>query len=90
MRAVILIKSDMETGKITQMFTMDARNQLLRRNPFLLGTQHNRRAMRIISTDIVDSMPLHFLETHPDICLNILNQMPQMDAAIGVRQRGSY
>ena len=28
---------------------------------------------------------LHLLETHPDIGLNILNQMPQMNAAIGIR-----
>jgi hypothetical protein len=34
-------------------------------------------------------MPLHFLETHPNVGLNVFHQMAEMDAAVGVGQGGS-
>ncbi len=89
-RTVVLIESNMKTGKIAQMFRVNTGNQRFRRNPFLFRTQHDGCAMGIIRTNIMDGMPLHFLETHPDIGLDILDQMSEMDAAIGIRQCGSY
>jgi hypothetical protein len=33
-------------------------------------------------------MPLHFLETDPDVRLNVLNQMAKVNAAVSVWQGG--
>jgi hypothetical protein len=33
-------------------------------------------------------VPLHFLEAHPDVGLNVFDQMPQMNRTVGVGQGG--
>ena len=68
------------------MFGTHGVNQGLRRYPFFFGTQHDRRAVGIIGTDIMAFMAAQALKTHPDIRLNMFDHMPQMDSAIGIRQ----
>ena len=85
---VVMIEADLKTVKVGLVFEPHTINQLLGRNAFLFGAKHHRRAVRVIRTDVVDLMLLHFLESHPDIGLDIFHQMSQMDAAIGVGQCG--
>ena len=42
--------------------------------------------MSVIGTDVGTLMTTLFLETNPDIGLDILHQMAQMDGAVGVGQ----
>ena len=49
-----------------------------------LGSEHDRRAMCIIGTDIDALMATHLLKANPDISLNIFNHMPKVDRAIGI------
>jgi len=79
--------------KIAEMLIMHARDQRLRRDAFLLGAQHDWRAVRIVGADVparrYPVFRLHFLEAHPDIGLDIFDKMAEMDRAVGVRQGGS-
>ena len=43
--------------------------------------------VRIVRTHIHRLVPLHSLRAHPDIRLDIAQQMTQMQRAIGIRQR---
>ncbi len=58
--------------------------QLLGRNAFLFGAQHDRRAVSVVGTHVMYLVALHFLETDPDIGLNVFHQMPEMDTAVSV------
>ncbi len=87
-RRVVVIEANMKTGKIAGMLVMHPCNQRFGGNPLLFGTQHNRRAVRIVGANIPALVPAHFLETHPDVGLNVLDQMAKMYRAIGVGERG--
>ena len=75
MRGMIIIKTDIKSGKIRHMALLHFGNQLFRRNTHLIRFQHNRRAVRIVSTDKVNFMTAHTLKTHPNIRLNMFKHM---------------
>jgi hypothetical protein len=55
---------------------------------FLASPDHNRRAVCIVGTEENAIVPAEFLKTHPNICLDVLDQMPDVDRTIGVREGG--
>ena len=63
-------------------------HECLRRFAGFFGGDHNRRAVGVVGANKVNLMPLHALETHPDIGLDVLHDVPDMEGAIGVRQGG--
>ena len=69
-------------------------DQLFRRQAFGFGAQHHRRAVGVVGADVMDFhggpvvIHLHALKTHPDIGLDVLNEMAQMYGAIGIGQCG--
>jgi len=70
------------------MLTMYTLDQLLRRDAFLLGTQHDRRAVRVVGTDVPALVAGHLLEAHPDVGLDVFDQVAEVDGAVGVGQGG--
>jgi hypothetical protein len=89
MGRVVVVETDVEAGKVARMLAMHAFDQRLRRDSLLLGTQHDRRAMRVVGADVPALMAAHFLEAYPDVGLNVLDQMTEVDCAVGIRQGGS-
>ena len=85
---IVVVEFDMKAVEITLVLMPGAVDQLLRRDAFLLRPQHDRRAVGVVGAAIETGVAAHFLEAHPDIGLDIFDQMAQMDAAIGVRQGG--
>ena len=77
----------MEAGEVPRVLAVNPVNELLGRDAFLVRAQHDGRAMGVVGTDVMHLVPLHLLEAHPDIRLNVLHEMAEMDAAVGVRQR---
>ena len=71
------------------MFRPDAFDQLARGQAFLLGAQHDGRAVRVVGTHVVGLMTAHALEAYPDIGLDVLDQVADMDRPVGIRQGGS-
>ena len=86
MGRVVVVEPDSEAGEIAGMLAMHAGDQLFRRDAFLLGAQHDRRAVRVVGTDVPALVAGHFLEAHPDIGLDVFDQVAEVNGAVGVGQ----
>ena len=62
------------------------RDQVLLANPLLTSADHNGRAVGVVGTDVDAAVASQFLEPHPDIGLEILDQVAEVDGAIRIRQ----
>ena len=70
------------------MLVENPRDQLLGADALLLGPQHDRGAMGVVGADVVHLVAAQSLEAHPDVGLDVLDQMAEVDGAVGVRQGG--
>ena len=87
-RAAIVVELDIESGKIALMFFVRAGNEFLFGHALLLRADHDRRAVRVISAEIDAAIATQLLKPHPNVSLNVFNQVPDMDRAVGIRQSG--
>ena len=62
-------------------------NKLAWRYASFLRRNHDRRAVRVVSTHKVHLMPAHALEAYPNIGLNVFHDVANMEVAVGIRQR---
>jgi hypothetical protein len=76
---VIVIKADFETSEIGLMLLRYGSDHFFRCDTQLLCFQHNRGAMRIVSTDKVNVVAAHALEANPDISLDVFQHMTEVD-----------
>lgn len=67
------------------MSRLDAFDQLARGQVFLLGVQHDGRAMRVVGTHIVGPMIVHVLEAHLDIGLDVFDQVADASRPVGIK-----
>ena len=58
------------------------------RLPGFLGGEHDRRAVRVVGADEMHLVPLHALEAHPDIGLDVFHDVADVERAVGVGQSG--
>ena len=56
--------------------------------PSLSRLEHDRRAVRIVGAHEVHCVSLHPLEAHPDVRLDVLHDVADMERAVGVGKRG--
>jgi hypothetical protein len=84
---VVIIEGDAEVGEVCLMLRLNGSNLLLGGHPVFFRFEHDRGTVGVIGTHINTVLATQFLEAHPDIRLDILQQMAQVDGAIGVRQR---
>ncbi|CCK07695.1 FIG00733114: hypothetical protein [Cronobacter sakazakii 696] len=89
-RRVIVVIADVKARKIGLMLFAHLGNHLLRRNAKLLGLEHDRRAVGVVGADEINLVAAHSLVTDPDISLDVLQHMAEVDGAVGVRQRARY
>jgi hypothetical protein len=87
-RAAVVIKGDIELAEIREVGFPHIGDEGRFRPAFLLRTDHDRRAVRVIRTDEHAAVAAELLKAHPDIGLDVLDQMPEVNVPIGVRQRG--
>ncbi len=85
-RGVIVVEGDMKTLEVALVLGVHALDQLFRRDAFLLGAQHDRRAVGIVGADVIALVAAHLLEAHPDVGLDVFHQVPKMDRPIGIGQ----
>ena len=60
---------------------------LFRRAAFFLGAQHDGGAVSIVGANVGAHVAARFLETYPDVGLNVFQQVAQVDGAVGVWER---
>jgi len=78
-RRVIVVIADVKACEISLMFLTHFANHLLRSDTKLLSFKHDRRAVGIVGADEVDLVAAHSLVTDPDISLDVLQHMAEVD-----------
>ena len=84
---VVVVVLDEEPAKVLSVFLAERLDHRLRRRAGLLGGEHGRGAVGVVGADVVALVAHHALEAHPDVRLDVLEQVPQVHRAIGIRQR---
>ena len=92
-----VVEGDMEAVQVLRAAGGDLGHEFLRRDAFLLGRDHDRRAVGIVGADEMHLAPrttqfvtlaLHSLEAHPDVGLDVFHHVADMEGSIGVGQCG--
>ena len=68
------------------MFLVYPVNKRLGRNAFFLRLEHDRCAVGIVGADEIASVAAQPLESHPDIGLDIFEEMAKVNLPVGVGQ----
>jgi hypothetical protein len=79
--------ADEEPFEVAFVFDADLLDQPLRRNAELLGLQHRCGAVRVVRADIDALIAAQALKAHPDVGLDVFEQVPEMDRSIRIGQR---
>ena len=87
MGAVPVVKTDVKAIQVRFTSGRNIGDELLRRFARLFGSNHDGRAVRVVRTAKVHRMALHALEPHPDIGLDVLHDVTDVEIAVGVGQR---
>ena len=86
--AVVVVKADMKTVEIGAVLGVHTVDHLFRGDAGLLGRQHDRRAVRVVGADVMAGIAAHFLHPHPDVGLDVFDEVAEVDGAVGVGQGG--
>ena len=78
MRRVIVVEIDTEVGEIANKLFAEALRQFFGRYTQFTRLDHDRRAVRIAGAHIDAVVATKFLETHPDIGLQVLDHVPHV------------
>ena len=84
---VPVIEAQVKTLQVLRPAGEKARDQLLWRDPFALRLEHDGCAVRVVGAHEMHLISLHALAAHPDVRLDVLHDVPDVERAIGVRQR---
>ena len=87
-RRVPVVEGDVKALEVARALGGDPRDERLRRNPLGLGLQHDRRAVRVVRAHEVHRVAPHALESDPDVGLDVLHDMADVERAVRVRQGG--
>ena len=85
-RGVIIVEGYGELREIRAVLLSHALDELLRRDAFLLGAQHDRRAVGVVGAHVDAVVTAHLLKTHPDVGLDVFHQVSQMNGTVGIRK----
>jgi len=86
--AVPIVKGDVEAIEIWLPSSGYVGHKCLWRDAGFLCRDHDGGAVRVVSTDKVDFLTLHALVPHPNISLDVLHDVANVEVAIGVGQCG--
>ena len=89
MGAVIIVVTDVETGKVGEVLFAHFGNHVFRRNALFLRGKHYGRAVGVVGAAVVAFVAAQFLEAYPNVGLDVFNHVAEVDAAVGIWQRGS-
>ncbi len=86
-RRVPVIERDIESVQILLARVAHLVDELARRFAGVLRGNHDRGAMRVFGAHEVNVVAAHLLEPHPDVGLDVFHDVPDVRAAVCVRQR---
>ena len=85
MGRMVVVIADTKAGEILLVLLAHLRDHFFRFHAQLLRFQHDRRAVRVVRADEMHFVAAHSLVTHPDIRLDVLEHVAEMDGTICVR-----
>ena len=85
---VPVVEADVEAVEVARPRGAHVGDELLRRLTGPLGRDHDRRAVRVLGADEVHGVAAHLLESHPDVGLDVLHDVADVERAVGVGQGG--
>ncbi len=83
-----VVERDVEAVQVLRAAGGDLGDEGLRRLALLLGRDHDRCAVRVVRAHEVHLGAVHALEPHPDVGLDVLHHVPDVEGRIGVGQGG--
>ena len=86
--AVPVIKADVKAVQIGFAPGGDVGDKLLWRLARFFGGDHDGRAVCVVGTNKIHLVALHALKTHPNVSLDVLHDVADMEIAVGVGQGG--
>ena len=91
-RRVVVVERDLEVGEVPEVDRVRARDELLGRDALPARADHHRRAVRVVRADVDAVVAAHLLEADPEVGLDVLHQMAQVDVPVrvGERTRNDY
>jgi hypothetical protein len=85
---VPVVERDVEAVEVRLAPGRDLGHESLRRLARLVGGDHDRRAVRVVGADEVHLCAAHALEPHPDVGLDVLHHVADVERRVGVGQGG--
>src|SRR5882672_7753738 len=83
-----VVEGDVEAVEVLLAAPCDLSDELLGFFSGLLRSKHDRRAVRVVGADEVHFVPLHALEPHPDVGLDVLHDVADVKRAVRVGESG--
>ena len=87
-RGVVVVVGDVEALEIAHVFLAHSLDHDLRGDAFLFGLQHGCRTVGVVGANVDAFVAAQSLVAHPDVRLNVFQQVADMNRAIGVGQGG--
>ncbi|MNZ64769.1 hypothetical protein D3C78_829430 [compost metagenome] len=81
---MVVVEVHQEGGEVGGVLGAHVVDQLLRGDAFLLGAQHDGRAVGVVGADVDGLVATHLLEAHPDVGLDVFDHMPEVDGPVGI------
>ena len=85
---VVVVEGHAEGGEVTFVAGLDVGDESFRGDPGLFRGQHDRRAVGVVGADEPGLAAAHSPRTHPDVGLDVADQVAQVQRAVGVGQGG--
>ena len=85
-----MIELNSKTGKVLLVRGLHLSDKLLLGPALLSGTDHDRRAVCVVGTYKDALAPSELLESDPNVCLDVLDKVPNVDVAVCIRQCGRH
>ncbi|MNI54098.1 hypothetical protein D3C73_1089760 [compost metagenome] len=85
---VVMVEGDAKGSEIAFVTGLDVGDEGFRGDPCLLRSQHDRRAVGVVGAHEPGLAAAHSTRTHPDVSLDVADQVAQVQRAVGVGQGG--
>jgi len=86
--AVPVVKGYVKPIQVLLATSSDVGDKLLWREAGFFGGDHDGRTVCVVGANKVDCVALHSLVAHPNIGLDVLHHVPNVEVAIGIGQGG--
>ena len=83
---VVVVERDPEVPEVGPVLPADLLDEVFRGHALLLGLEHDRGAVSVVGAHVRAPMAEPALEPHPDVGLDVLHHVTEVDRAVRVRQ----